>query len=161
MPQRAPVHQHISCMGMLNDYVRHPPTLKDSHKAVATTKKWNIPFSKADLAAIILASVPMLWQNQYNLTHLTVPESPHTLLLDLENTKCIIVEKFNERLKAKGKATVVIPIKRVIARGKCLGAQVIKSLRRHAVRSSASVARLTAAYQTHTTGNCRCNYKDG
>ncbi len=71
-------------MGVLNDYVRHLSTLKDSPKAVPTTKKGNIPFSKADLAAIVLVSVPMLWQNQYNLNHSTVPESTGTLLLDLK-----------------------------------------------------------------------------
>ncbi len=68
-PQRATVQQHISCMGVLNDYVKHLPTLKDSSKAVLTTKEGNIPFSEADLAAIVLSSVPMLWQNQYNLNH--------------------------------------------------------------------------------------------
>jgi hypothetical protein len=63
-PQRATVQQHILQMGVLNDYVKHLPTLKDSSKAVPTTKKGNIPFGKADLAAIVLSSVPMLWQNQ-------------------------------------------------------------------------------------------------
>jgi hypothetical protein len=43
-PQRATVQQHISRMGVLNDYVKHLPTLKDSSKAVPTTKKGNIPF---------------------------------------------------------------------------------------------------------------------
>jgi hypothetical protein len=37
-PQRATVRQHISQMGVLNDYVRHLPTLKDSSKAVPTTR---------------------------------------------------------------------------------------------------------------------------
>ncbi len=74
-PQRATVQQHILCMGVLNDYVKHLPTLKDSSKAVPTTKKGNIPFGEADLAAIVLSSVPMSWQNQYNLNHSTVPES--------------------------------------------------------------------------------------
>jgi hypothetical protein len=81
------VRQHISRMGVLNDYVRHLPTLKDSPKAVPTTKKGNIPFGKADLAMIVLASIPMLWQNQYNLNHSTVPESTCTLLPDLEAIK--------------------------------------------------------------------------
>jgi hypothetical protein len=73
-------------MGVLNDYVRYLPTLKDSPKAVPTTKKGNIPFGEADLlAAIMLASVPMSWQNQYNLNHTTVPESTQTLLPDLES----------------------------------------------------------------------------
>ncbi len=66
-PQRATVQQHILRMGVLNDYVKHLPTLKDSSKAVPTMKKGNIPFGKADLATIVLLSVPMLWQNQYNL----------------------------------------------------------------------------------------------
>jgi hypothetical protein len=61
-PQRATVQQHILRMGVLNDYVKYLPMLKDSSKTVPTTKKGNIPFGKADLAAIVLLSVPMLWQ---------------------------------------------------------------------------------------------------
>jgi hypothetical protein len=64
-PQRATVQQHILRMGVLNDYVKHLPTLKDSSKAVPMTKKGNILFGKADLAVIVLLSVPMSWQNQY------------------------------------------------------------------------------------------------
>jgi hypothetical protein len=80
-------------MGVLNDYVNHLPTLKDSSKAIPTTKKGNIPFGKADLATIVLLSVPMLWQNQYNLNHSTVPESTSTLLPDLEAIEQVMVEK--------------------------------------------------------------------
>jgi hypothetical protein len=47
-------------MGALNDYVRHLPTFKDSSKAVSTTKKGNVLFGKADLAAILMASVLMM-----------------------------------------------------------------------------------------------------
>ncbi len=83
-PQRATVRQHILRMGVLNDYVKHLPMLKDSSKAVPTTKKGKTPFRKADLAAIVLSSVPMSWQNQYNLNHSTVSESTSTLLPDLE-----------------------------------------------------------------------------
>jgi hypothetical protein len=92
-PQRATVRQHILCMGVLNDYVKHLPTLKDSSKAVSTMKKGNIPFREANLAATVLLSVLMSWQNQYNLNHLTVPESTRTLLLDLEAIKRVMVEK--------------------------------------------------------------------
>ena len=53
-PQRATVQQHILQMGVLNDYVKHLPMLKHSSKAVLTTKKGNIPFGEADLAAIVL-----------------------------------------------------------------------------------------------------------
>ncbi len=92
-------------MGVLNDYVKHLPTLKDSSKAVPATKKGNIPFGEADLAAIVLSSVPMSWQNQYNLNHLTVPEPTRTLLPDLEAIKQVMVEKKGANLKAKGKGS--------------------------------------------------------
>jgi hypothetical protein len=104
-PQRATVRQHVLRMVGLNDYVKHLPTLKDSSKAVWTTKKGNIPFGEADLAAIVLLSVPMLWQNQYNLNHSTVPESTHTLLPDLEAIKQVMVEKKGVNLQAKGKGS--------------------------------------------------------
>ncbi len=104
-PQRATVRQHILRMVVLNDYVKHLPTLKDSSKAVLTMKKGNIPFGKADLAAIVLSSVPMLWQNQYNLNHSTVPESTCTLLPALEAIEQVMVEKKGVNLKAKGKGS--------------------------------------------------------
>jgi hypothetical protein len=104
-PQRAAVQQHILQIGVLNDYVKHLSTLKDSPKAVPTTKKGNIPFGKADLAAIVLAYVPMLWQNQCNLNHSMVPKLTRTLLLDLEAIEQVMVEKQNEKLKAKGKGS--------------------------------------------------------
>ncbi len=104
-PQRATVRQQISRMRVLNDYVKHLPMLKDSSKAVPTTKKGNIPFGKADLAAIVLSSVPMSWQNQYNLNHSTVPKSTGTLLPDLEAIKQVMVEKKSANLTAKGKGS--------------------------------------------------------
>ncbi len=76
-------------------------------KAVPTTKKGNIPFGKADLAAIVLSSVPMWWQNQYNLNHSTVPESTRTLLLDLEAIEWVMEEKRGANLKAKAKGGTV------------------------------------------------------
>jgi hypothetical protein len=104
-PQRATVQQHISHMGVLNDYVKHLSMFKDSSKAVLTTKKGNILFGEADLAAIVLLSVPMLWQNQYSLNHSTVPESTRTLLPDLETIEQVMVEKKGANLKEKEKGS--------------------------------------------------------
>jgi hypothetical protein len=56
-------------------------------------KKGNIPFGMADLAAIVLASIPMMWQNQYNLIHLTVLKLTRALLPDLEAIERVMVEK--------------------------------------------------------------------
>jgi hypothetical protein len=88
-------------MGVLNDYIRYLPTLKDSPKAVPMTKKENITFGEADLAAIVLASVLMLRQNQYSLNHSTVLEATCTLIPDLEAIESIMVEEQYKKLKAK------------------------------------------------------------
>ncbi len=53
------MQKHILQMGVLNDYVIHLPTLKDRSKAVPMTKKENILFGEAGLAATMLASVLM------------------------------------------------------------------------------------------------------
>jgi hypothetical protein len=100
-PQRAAVQQHILQMGVLNDYVRHLPTLKDSPKAVPTTNKGNVPFGKADLAAILLVFVSMMWQNQYNLTHTTVPKLMRALLPDLEAIEQVMFEKQQENSRQR------------------------------------------------------------
>ncbi len=92
-------------MGVLNAYVKHLPMLKDSSKAVPTTKKGKIPFGETNLAAIVLLSVLMSWQNQYNLNHSTVPKSTCTLLPDLEAIEQVMVEKKGANLKAKGKGS--------------------------------------------------------
>ncbi len=51
----------------------------------------------------------MLWQNQYNLNHSTVPESIRTLLPDLEAIKQVMVEKKGTNLKAKRKGGTAPP----------------------------------------------------
>jgi hypothetical protein len=157
-PQRATVQQHILQMGVLNDYVRHLPMLKDSNKAVSTRKIGNIPFGEADLAAIVLASIQMMWQNQYNLTHLTVPDSTCALLPDLEAIVWVMVEKQNEKLKAKGKATSAHPEaksnpKRKASRGPT-GRDPKKGCRQRCKAHG-------SPYQTHNTLDCRCYDSSG
>ncbi len=120
-PQRATVGHHVACVGVLYDNVEYLLTLKDSPKAVPMMKKGNIPFSKTDLAAIVLASVPMMWQNQYNLTHLTVPKSMRALVSVLENIEQVVVERQNKRLKAKVRQLKPVLTPRVIPREKLLG----------------------------------------
>ena len=83
-PQRVPVRQYMSRMGVLNDYIAHLPLIFYSSMAVASMVRGNVSFGNGDLASIILALTPHAWQNQHNLKHSTVPESPRVLLLDLE-----------------------------------------------------------------------------
>ncbi len=140
-PQRATVRQHISRMRKLNDYVNHLPTLKDSSKAVPTTKKGNIPFNEADLAAIVLSSVPMLWQNQYNLNYSTVPESMRTLLPDLEAIEQVMVEKKGANLKVKRKGSTAPSKANGNPKHKASGGPTGRVPKKGCVRSSANGAR--------------------
>jgi hypothetical protein len=67
------------------------------------------PFGETDLAAIMLVSVPMTWQNKYNLNTTTVLELTRVLLPDLEAIERVMVEKQNKKLKVKGKAATAWP----------------------------------------------------
>jgi hypothetical protein len=78
-PQRVIVHQFVSRMGVLNDYLAYLPTVFDSSMAVAGTKKMNVPFDEADLTRIVLNLVPSSWVNQYNMMHSMLPKNPRAL----------------------------------------------------------------------------------
>ncbi len=97
------VRQFVSRMGVLNDYLAYLPTVFDSPMAIAGTKKMNVPFNEADLARILLNSVPSSWVNQYNMTHSTLPKNPRALLNNLEAIEQVMDEKHNAILKAKAK----------------------------------------------------------
>jgi hypothetical protein len=47
-PQWASIHQYVSHIEELHGYLKHLIMLKNSPKAVSTTKKGNIPFSEGD-----------------------------------------------------------------------------------------------------------------
>jgi hypothetical protein len=47
----------------------------------------NVPFNEAELAGIVLNSVPSSWVNQYNMMHSMLPKNPRALLTDLEAIK--------------------------------------------------------------------------
>ena len=63
-PQRVTVHQFMSRMGVLNDYLAYLPMVFDFLMAVAGTKKMYVPFAEADLAGTVLNLVPSSWVNQ-------------------------------------------------------------------------------------------------
>ena len=120
-PQRATVRQFVSRVEVLNGYLGYLPTLKNSPKAVAATKKGNVSFKEADLASIMLAALPLTWQNQYNLMHSTVPTSPRALLADLENIERIVLESYGKKQWSKDKAATARPEKGKPSKGASKG----------------------------------------
>ncbi len=90
-------------MGVLNDYLAYLPMVYDSSMAIEGTKKSDLLFDEADLARIVLNSVPVTWVKQYNMAHSMLPESPRALLLDLEAIEHVVNKKHQVSLKAKAK----------------------------------------------------------
>jgi hypothetical protein len=161
-PQRATVRQHILHMGVLNDYVKHLSTLKDSSKAVPTTKKGSIPFGKADLVTIVLLSVPMLRQNQYNLNHSMVPESLRTLLPDLEAIKRVMVEKKGANLKAKGKSSTAPSKAKGNLKRKASGGPTGRVPKKGCSEKFCQWCKAHGRpFTTHNTLDCRCYDSNG
>jgi hypothetical protein len=149
-------------MGVLNDYVKHLPTLKDSSKAVLTRKKGNIPFGKADLAAIVLLSVLMSWQNQYKLNHSTVPKSTHTLLPDLEAKEQVMVEKQGAKLKAKGKSGTAPSEAKVNPKRKASGGPTGQVPKKGCSEKFCQSCKAhSGPFQTHNTLDCCCYDSNG
>jgi hypothetical protein len=161
-PQRATVRQFISRVEVLNGYLKYLPTLKDSPKAVTTTKKGNIPFEEADLASIMLAALPLTWQNQYNLTHSTVPESPRALLADLENIERVMIERYREKQRSKDKATTARPEKGKPKRGASAEGSTIRVPKKARTEKFCQRCKTHGgSHLTHNTNDCRRYDKDG
>jgi hypothetical protein len=162
-PQRASVRQFIQRMQQLSGYLEFLPTLKNSSRAVATTKKGNVPFEAADLASVILAALPLSWQNQYNLTHSTVPESPRVLTPELENIERVMKERDGEKHKSKDKAAVANPSKGKPNKGSPKGGSSKQAPTKKAKTEKFCQRCKThgGSYNTHNTSECRRYDKDG
>ncbi len=98
------VCQYMAYMGVFNDYLSFLPRVFNSSMAIEETEKGNVLFNEADLAGIVLDSVPVSWMNQSNMMHLTLPNGTRTLLQDLESIKCIMEQRHEAGLKVKVKA---------------------------------------------------------
>jgi hypothetical protein len=155
---------HISRMEVLNKYLEILPTIKNSPLAVATMEMGNVRFTEATHASIILSHIPVAWRNQYDLTHKTVPESPHAMLQDLENIKKLFVEKYNEKAQAnKAKAATApktaerVPKKRTHGGGSNRGAPQ----KSRSAKYCKWCKNTNGPYTTHNTIKCRRFEKDG
>ena len=82
-PNRVPILDFVRRVKHLNGYLTLLPCLYYSSKVAKSTKVVG-PFDDPDLASHILRMVPWNWQDQYELTGATVPQSIRELLEALE-----------------------------------------------------------------------------
>jgi hypothetical protein len=85
-PNRVPIRDFVRRVERLNGYLTLLPCLYYSSKAAKSTKVVG-PFDDPDLASHILRMVPRNWQDQYELTGATVPQSVRELLEALQRIK--------------------------------------------------------------------------
>ena len=164
-PRQLTIRNHISRCEVLNGYIGHLPTLRDSSWAVASSEKGNVPFNEATLAGIVLSTCPTDWRNQYEMNHSTVPESTRSMLLDLENIEKVFASKDGEKARLnKAKAgtapkKVAFSVPKKGKRGGDSGGPAPKKARtaKHCKHCKAA----GGAYQTHDTSECRRFDKDG
>jgi hypothetical protein len=124
--------------------------------------KGNVPFGKADLAAIVLASALTAWQSQYNINHSTFPESTRALLPDLEAIKRIMVEEQNEKLKAKDKAATAQPEAKGNPKCNASGGATGQVRKKGCSEKFCQHCKARGSpYQTHNTLDCRCYDSNG
>ncbi len=141
-PTHVPVGSFMVQMGLLDNYLAHLSTVKDSPMAVEDRMKGNVPFDQANLARIMLKAIPSSWVNQYNLTNTMLPKSPRQWLPDLENIKSVMNKKRVETAMARAKNSA--------ASAGMKSGPTKRSLRKLALQSSVSIER-TAAGPTRPT----------
>jgi hypothetical protein len=124
----------------------------------------SVPFTQATHMSIILSHLPVVWRNQYDLTHSTVPESSRAMLMYLKNNEKLFVEKYNEKVRAnKAKAATASKTAERMPK-KCTHGGGSDKEAPQKGRSAKYCKWCKAAdgpYTTHDTIKCRRFEKDG
>ncbi len=161
-PHQLTISKHVSRCEVMNGYIGHLPTLQDSPLAVVSTKKGNIPFNKATLASIVLATCPTDWRNQYKMNHKTIPELTRSMLLDLENIEKVFTAKDGKKARSiKAKAGTAPKKGGIIPREKGGGSRGPAPKKARAAKHCKWCKVASGPYQTHGTSECCRLDKDG
>jgi hypothetical protein len=150
-PNRVPIRQFVQRIQQLNGYLNLLPCLFYSERATKLTKAVQ-SFDDPDLASHILRMVPKQWQDQYELTGSTVPQSVRKLLEALERIeKAFPTEKDNREGPKSGltggsssKKQKMVSFDDPIPKKSRKDAKHCTLCRKHG-----------GAQNTHNTGDCR------
>jgi hypothetical protein len=154
-PNRVPIRQFVQRIQQLNGYLDLLPCLYYSDRATKLTKEVK-PFDDVDLASHILRMVPRNWQDQYELTGATVPQSVRKLLEALERIeKAFPTDKEREGTQASAKGGGSSKKKMVSFNDR------IPKKRRTDAKHCVLCKKHGGAHNTHNTSECRKYDKDG
>jgi hypothetical protein len=154
-PNRVPIRQFVQRVQQLNGYLHLLPCLFYFERATKLTKEVE-PFDDADLASHILRMVPRHWQDQYELTGNTVPQSVCKLLEALMHIK----KAFPTKTEREGPKASVIrggsSKKRMVSFTDRIPKKSCKE-----VKHCALCKKHGGAHNTHNMGDCRKYEKEG
>ncbi len=153
-PQRVTVRHFFQRVEQLKGYLSYLPCTYDSPRATGATKP--VPaFNEAELANLLLRMCPETWQDQYDLTQESTPQSVRKLLGILENVKKVVGNSTAKDKTAKESAENGAG-KHGKGKHKGTGSNNIRVPKKARVEKSCALCQKHGgAHTTHNTSECR------
>ena len=159
-PQRVTVRHFFQRVEQLNGYLSYLPCTYDSPRATVATKPVTA-FDEAELANLLLRMCPETWQDQYDLTQESTPQSVRKLLGVLENVEKVVANSNAKDKPAKESAENGAG-KRGKGKRKGTGSNDVRVPKKTRVEKSCVLCqKYGGAHTTHNTSECRKYEKDG
>lgn len=159
-PQRVPVRYFFQRVEQLNGYLAYLPCTYYSPRATAATKPV-AAFDEAELANLLLRMCPESWQDQYDLTQDSLPQSVRKLLSVLENVEKVVANSDAKEKAAKERVEKTTG-KRDKGKRKGTNSNEYRIPKKVRVEKSCALCQKHGgAHTTHNTGECRKYEKDG
>jgi hypothetical protein len=159
-PQRVPVRYFFQRVEHLNGYLSYLPCTYDSPCATVSTKPV-VAYEEAELASLLLRMCPESWQDQYDLTQDSLPQSVRKLLGVLENVEQVVAN-FDAKEKATRESSEKATRKRNKDKRMGTGSHEVRVPKKVRVEKSCALCQKHGgAHTTNNTGECRKYEKDG
>ena len=159
-PQRVTVRNFFQQVEQLNGYLSYLPCIYDSPRATPETKPV-AAFDEAELVNLLLRMCPESWQDQYDLTQDSLPQSVRKLLGVLENVEKVVANS-NGKEKAAKECAKKATGKRDKGKRKGTGSDNLRVPKKvKFAKNCALCQKHGGAHTTHNTGECRKYEKDG
>jgi hypothetical protein len=150
-PQRVTVRYFFQRVEQLNGYLSYLPCTYDSPCVTASTKPV-VAYDEAELASLLLHMCPESWQDQYDLTQDSLPQSVRKLLGVLENVEKVVVNS-NAKEKAARESSKKTTGKRNKGKRKGTGSHEVRVPKKVRVEKSCALCQKHGgAHTTHITG---------
>jgi hypothetical protein len=159
-PQRVPVRYFFQRVEQLNGYLSYLPCTYDSLRSTASTKPI-VAYNAAELASLLLRMCPESWQDQYDLTQDSLPQSIRNLLGILENVDKVVANS-NAKDKAARESSEKATRKRDTGKRKGTGSHKVRVPKKVRIKKGCVLCQKHGgAHTTHNTGECRKYKRDG